>query len=452
MPEVRRVALVTGASRGIGRCAAVALARRGFDVVITARTVHEGDGRAHASSTLVHDDPMPIAGSLDTTAAEIEALGRTCLPVPMDLMDRASVERVPAVALAELGRVDVLVNNAIYQGPGTMDRILDLPLELAERCLVGDYLHPLLLTQLLLPGMLERGEGRLVNMLSEAAFTTPPAPAGAGGWGVAYAAAKAAFHRVTDMCHVEFAGQGIAAFSIAPGLTLTESMRASGMDEVLVGAGHVPGAARGGRRGGRLARRRPRRPALRRPDGVVTQAVQGAGARARLASAPLRQAGRTRQPHRIGERHQPRSGDLGGAGGQRTVELVERLIAERARRPARPTRRSAPRPCRAACDRRRWRARRRAAGRGSPASAVAPSHSSSLQPRLSRSNSTGIALVPGRQHVRVQATDAVDHQCRHVPVPAVLAQRRAGLPGLAEPAGPERRGDAGPERLVGRRP
>ena len=47
-----------------------------------------------------------------------------------------------------MGRVDVLVNNAIYQGPGTMDRILDLPLELAERCLVGDYLHPLLLTQL----------------------------------------------------------------------------------------------------------------------------------------------------------------------------------------------------------------------------------------------------------------------------------------------------------------
>ena len=176
MTGTRRVALVTGASRGIGRCAAIALARRGFDVVITARTVREGDGRAHASSTLVRDDPLPIAGSLDTTAAEIEALGRTCLPVPMDLLDRSSVERVAAVALSDLGRVDVLVNNAIYQGPGTMDRILDLPLELAERCLVGDYLHPLLLTQLLLPGMLERGDGRLVNMLSEAAFTTPPAP------------------------------------------------------------------------------------------------------------------------------------------------------------------------------------------------------------------------------------------------------------------------------------
>jgi NAD(P)-dependent dehydrogenase (short-subunit alcohol dehydrogenase family) len=240
VPGTTRVALVTGASRGIGRCAAVALARQGLDLVITARTVHEGDGRSHPSSVLATDDPLPIAGSLESTAAEVEALGRRCLSVPMDLMDRASVVHVAEVALADMGRVDVLVNNAIYQGPGTMDRLLDLPLELAERCLVGDYLHPLLLTQLLLPQMLQRGEGRLVNMLSEAAFTTPPAPAGAGGWGVAYAAAKAAFHRVTDMCHVEFFSSGIWAFSIAPGLTLTESMRASGMDQVLVGAGHRP--------------------------------------------------------------------------------------------------------------------------------------------------------------------------------------------------------------------
>ena len=240
MADSHRVALVTGASRGIGRCAAVALARRGFDLVITARTVREGEGRAHPSSVLVGDEPRPIAGSLEATATAIEELGRLCLSVPMDLMDRASVEHAARAALESTGRVDVLVNNAIYQGPGTMDRILDLPLELAERCLVGDYLHPLLLTQLLLPGMLERGAGRLVNMLSEAAFTTPPAPAGRGGWGVAYAAAKAAFHRVTDMCHVEFAAQGIWAFSIAPGLTLTETMRATGTDKVLVDAGHVP--------------------------------------------------------------------------------------------------------------------------------------------------------------------------------------------------------------------
>ncbi len=236
----RRVALVTGASRGIGKCGALAMARRGFDVVITARTVTEGDGRSHPSSSASTAAPRPIAGSLASTASEIEALGRDCLIIPMDLMDRESVRHVAEETLERWGRVDVLFNNAIYQGPGTMDRLLDLPLELAERCLVGDYLHPLLLIQLLLPQMLKRGEGRIVNMLSEAAFTTPPAPAGQGGWGVAYAAAKAAFHRVTDMCHVEFFNQGILAFSIAPGLTVTESMRASGMDQVLLQAGHAP--------------------------------------------------------------------------------------------------------------------------------------------------------------------------------------------------------------------
>ena len=159
-----------------------------------------------------------------------------------------------------------------------MDRILDLPLELAERCLVGDYLHPLLLTQLLLPQMLERGAGRLVNMLSEAAFTTPPAPAGAGGWGVAYAAAKAAFHRVTDMCHVEFATQGILAFSIAPGLTLTESMRASGTDKVLVDAGHVPAPPEVAGEVAAWLGDDPEAGRLRRADGLVAPAVQGARA------------------------------------------------------------------------------------------------------------------------------------------------------------------------------
>jgi NAD(P)-dependent dehydrogenase (short-subunit alcohol dehydrogenase family) len=234
------VALVTGASRGIGRCGALALARAGCDVVITARTVREGEGRSQSSSSASPTEELPIPGSLETTASEIEALGVRCLPIRMDLMDRQSVRDVASETLETWGRVDVLFNNAIYQGPGPMDRILDLPLELAERCLIGDYLHPLLLIQLLLPQMLERGEGRIVNMLSEASFVTPPAPAGEGGWGVAYAAAKAAFHRVTDVCHVEFFDEGVWSFSIAPGLTLTESMKAAGTNTVLEAAGFVP--------------------------------------------------------------------------------------------------------------------------------------------------------------------------------------------------------------------
>jgi NAD(P)-dependent dehydrogenase (short-subunit alcohol dehydrogenase family) len=238
--HVQKVAIVTGASRGIGKCSAVAFARRGFDVAITARTIKEGDGRARPSSSTIPDQSVVIAGSLESTAAEIESLGRRCLPIQMDLMDRQSIYGVADQVLDTWGRVDVLLNNAIYQGPGTMDRILDLPIEMAERCLLGDYLHPLLLTQLLLPQMIERGNGRLLNMLSEAAYMTPPAPAGSGGWGVAYAAAKAALHRVTDMCHVEFFDTGVWSFSIAPGLTVTESMKATGMDRVLLDAGHAP--------------------------------------------------------------------------------------------------------------------------------------------------------------------------------------------------------------------
>ena len=281
----RRVALVTGASRGIGRSGAVALARRGFDVVITARTVREGEGRARPSSSKAPEISAPIAGSLETTAAEIEALGRSCLAIPMDLMDRQSIHQVADEVLGQWGRVDVLFNNAIYQGPGTMDRVLDLPLELAERCLVGDYLHPLLLIQLLLPQMLERGEGRLVNMLSEAAFTTPPAPAGEGGWGLAYAAAKAAFHRVTDMCHVEFFDAGVWSFSIAPGLTLTESMRASGTDKVLIDAGYPPAPPEVAGEVAAWLADDAGGEGVRRADGLLAPAVQEARPRGGMAAA-----------------------------------------------------------------------------------------------------------------------------------------------------------------------
>src|SRR5512146_648951 len=115
-------ALVTGASRGIGKASAIALAGAGFDVAITARTVHEGDGRSQPNSVRGDDPVVSLPGSLETTAAEITARGRRALIVPVDLLDLASVEAAPATVLAEWGRVDVLFNNAIYQGQGTMDR------------------------------------------------------------------------------------------------------------------------------------------------------------------------------------------------------------------------------------------------------------------------------------------------------------------------------------------
>lgn len=208
-----KVAMVTGASRGIGRCGALALAARGYDVVVTGRTVHEGDGR-------IGDIPLP--GSLDKTCAEIEASGRRALAIPMDVTDRDSIRGAWERVAEEWGRVDVLVNNAPYSGPGTDARVLDIDLDLAARILEANHLNQLFLTQLVLPGMLERGEGTIINLGSGSALVAPPAPAGQGGWSLAYCASKAAFHQIAVVVDVEYRSAGIRAFTMEPGYTVTE--------------------------------------------------------------------------------------------------------------------------------------------------------------------------------------------------------------------------------------
>jgi len=228
-----RVALVTGASRGIGRCSALALAVRGFDVAITARTVHEGDGRAVAGS--VQDtEAIPVPGSLDTTTAEIEARGQRALALSADIIDRESLYGLVDRVIDEWGRIDALVNNAIYQTPGTMDHIVDLPLDVAAVLVEGNYLNQLALVQRVLPHMLaqdpdEHGtRGVVVNMTSATAAINPPAPAGKGGWGLAYAASKAAFSRIAGVLHAEHRDDGIRAYNVDPGHVVTESQRARG--------------------------------------------------------------------------------------------------------------------------------------------------------------------------------------------------------------------------------
>jgi NAD(P)-dependent dehydrogenase (short-subunit alcohol dehydrogenase family) len=218
-----KVALVTGASRGIGKSVAVHLARAGFDVAVSARTVHEGEQREH-SSTIRRSDTRPLPGSLDGTASLVEEAGRRALPVYLDLLDRASLGWAVASVLERWGRIDVLVNNGRYIGPGHMDRFVDTPVELLDRHLEANVMAPIVLTKLVLPGMLERGEGFIVNVTSGAGNTDPPAPAGDGGWGLGYGMSKGALHRLAGILTVELGDRGIVAYNLHPGFVATERM------------------------------------------------------------------------------------------------------------------------------------------------------------------------------------------------------------------------------------
>jgi NAD(P)-dependent dehydrogenase (short-subunit alcohol dehydrogenase family) len=226
-PVERKVAFVTGASRGIGAATAVALARKGFDVVVTARTLKEGEGRV---GRVGGDDDLRVPGSLETTAAAVRQQGREALPIRLDLLDRASLDAAVDAAEKEWGRIDLLVNNAIYQGPGTMSHVLDLDLDELARLYEGNVFAQIRLVQRVLPGMLERRSGTIVNLVSESGMMDPPKPAGEGGWGWAYSSSKAAFQRLIGVLKAEHPHDWLRLFNAEPGFTPTESMKARGME------------------------------------------------------------------------------------------------------------------------------------------------------------------------------------------------------------------------------
>lgn len=230
----RRVALVTGASRGIGRACAQRLARAGFDVAITARTVHDGEAREH-SSTLKASNTNPLPGSLDATAALVRAEGRDALAVPADLLDFASLGAAVARVEERWGRIDVLVNNGRYIGPGHMDRLLDTPVDLIDVQLRANVLAVLVLCKLVLPGMIARGGGTIIDITSSAGYGDPVHAAGEGGWGAGYGISKAGMHRIAGFVRAEHAADGINAFNVQPGLIATERMAADMGDFGFVG-------------------------------------------------------------------------------------------------------------------------------------------------------------------------------------------------------------------------
>ncbi len=223
MANPSKVALVTGASRGIGRGCALALAKAGFDVVLCARTVVEGTPLEH-SSTVKKSDTSPLPGSLETTATEVEALGQRALVAKLDLLVESDLERAVKDAVGEFGRLDVLVNNARYIGPGHMDLFLDTPMQVYEEHFVCNVLAPLRLVKLAVPHMRAQGGGIFVHVTSSAGFDETPALPGEGGWGLGYSISKAAFNRIAAGLGKELKQHSIAVINLEPGYVGTERM------------------------------------------------------------------------------------------------------------------------------------------------------------------------------------------------------------------------------------
>ncbi len=240
--ELRRRAFVTGASRGIGRATALALAEQGFDCALAARSVTGREVHEYSPDQR-RSLRRAMPGSLEETAAALRARGREALVVPLDLLDPAAVDAAATSTLERWGGIDLLVNNAIYQGPGILDRVLALDPARVEDILRGNVSSQLRLVQRFLPGMLERKRGAIVNLVSAAGMSDPPLPPERGGWGFAYGASKAALIRMAGCLAVEHAGSGVSFFNLEPGLILTESMRIQGLTEDLlasVGGGAPP--------------------------------------------------------------------------------------------------------------------------------------------------------------------------------------------------------------------
>ena len=239
-----KVAFVTGASRGIGKAIAIELAAGGYDVAITARTVHEGDAREH-SSTLKRSDTSALPGSLNSTADLVRSAGQRCMTLPADLLDHPSLVSAADAVLAEWGHIDVLVNNGRYVGPGHMDFILDTPVRVLRDHLEANALAPVVLIKTIVPHMAERGSGTVINITSGAGYEDPPAPAGQGGWGLGYAFSKGALHRIAGVLALETQDLGVRAFNVQPGFIATEriaqDMGAFGFDASTGAPGAVIG-------------------------------------------------------------------------------------------------------------------------------------------------------------------------------------------------------------------
>lgn len=192
---VGRVALVTGAGRGIGKEIALALGRAGIDVAVTARST----------------------GEIGAVAAEIQALGRRAVAVPCDVTDSEQVTGMVAAVRERLGPVTILVNNA---GQGRSQKFVDHPDMLWHQMIAVNLHSVYYVSKAVVPMMLESGWGRIINIGSIAS------KAGAR-YLAAYTAAKHGVLGLTRALAAEFVKNNITVNAVCPGYLDTPMTAAS---------------------------------------------------------------------------------------------------------------------------------------------------------------------------------------------------------------------------------
>src|SRR5215469_8113921 len=203
-----KVAIVTGASRGMGKPMALRLAGHGAKMVIAARTLNETDS--------------DLPGSLSQTAAEIRALGVGVTAVRCDLTVREDVENLCHTALEKYGRIDIVVNNARLFGKGYMDAFLDIDIDTWERHIYANFTSCVIISKLSIPSMIKNRSGIIINITSAAATHEMPAMPGKGSTSACYPATKAALNRFTRSLAKEMQPHGIPIIAVDPGATKTE--------------------------------------------------------------------------------------------------------------------------------------------------------------------------------------------------------------------------------------